>query len=338
MKCTFPKFLLILICLALFSCESKRWKIDENAEKVDISIQRFEQDLFKDQPYSFNEQASDQLLQKYPVFLPLFSEAIMRFGEVSGPSYYMQMQKFVEDQDIRQLYSDVSAQYVEMDFLQKELSDAFTRYHYFFPDRAVPRVVTFLSAFSFSVVTDDSLLGVGLDNYLGADYGLYPKAGIPKYQFTHFEKKYMSADAINAWLTTEFFDFEGNNLLEEMIYSGKIMYLSSVFLPKKEENLILRYTREEMEWCEENEADIWFHFVDNDLLYTNDNITIRKYLGAAPFVAGFPEGSPGRVGHWMGFQIVKQYMEEHEATSLKQLLQKEASELLTESKYKPKRK
>lgn len=337
MKSTFPKFLLISSCLLLFSCENNRWEIDNKAEKIEISAERFERDLFKQNPYLFDETASEQLLQKYPDFLPLFTEGIMNFGELGSGPYYMQTQKFIEDSDIRQLYEDVSERYDDMDFLQKELSDAFTRYHYFFPERIVPKVTTFLSAFSFSVVTDDSLLGIGLDNYLGSEYEFYPKAGIPKYQFTHFEKEYMSADAMNAWLTTEFVDHDGHNLLEQMIYSGKVFYISQAFFPEMKENILLRYTKEELEWCEENETEVWFHFVDHDILYTNDNITIRKYMGAAPFVAGFPDGSPGRVGHWMGFQIVKQYMKENEKATLAQLLEKDASELLTESRYKPKR-
>lgn len=338
MKPNFPKILFILFSLLLFSCDSKRWEVGNDAEQIEISIERFEKDLFKGQPYEFNEAASNELIGKYPDFLPLFAEGIMNFGKFGSSQYFIQTGKFIQDENIRQLYTDVIEKYNEVTFLEKELSDAFTRYHYFFPERIVPKINTFISAFAFSLVTDDSLLGIGLDNYLGGDYEFYPKAGIPKYQFSHFEKQFMASDAMNAWLTTEFIDYEGSSLLEQMVHSGKVLYITQAFLPEKGENIILRYSEDELEWCEDNETEIWFHFVDHGILYSNDNNTIRKYMGAAPFVAGFPEGSPGRVGHWLGLQIVKHFMEKKENISLAQLLEKDANEILTDSRYKPKRK
>lgn len=337
MNPNFPKFLFISLCTLFFSCENNRWEVEEGAEEISISVERFEKDFFKEEAYEFNKDISDELYQKYPKFLPLFAEGIMNFGTIGSPVYFQQMNSFLNDENIRQLYGDVVEKHEDVEFLERELSDAFTRYHYFFPERVVPKVNTFISAFAFSLVADDSLLAVGLDNYLGSDYEFYPKAGIPKYQFSHFEKQYMSADAINAWLTTEFVDYQGTNLLEQMIHSGKILYITQAFLPEKDRHIIMRYSEKELQWCRDNETEIWFHFVDNGILYSSDNADIRKYMGVAPFVAGFPEGSPGRVGHWLGWQIVEQYMDEVENISLNQLLEKDANEILSESRYKPKR-
>lgn len=337
MKPNFPKFLFFLLCTLLFSCDNNRWEPSDNAEEININIHRFEQDLFKEQVYEFDQKASESLNEQYPKLLPLFAEGIMGFGKIGSLPYFSQMNKFIHDKNIRELYQDVLKKYENVDFLEADLSEAFTRYHYFFPQRVVPKVNTFISAFAFSLVTDDSLLTVGLDNYLGSGYEFYPKAGIPKYQFSHFEQQYMAADAMNAWLTTEFVDYDGSNLLEQMVHRGKILYLTQAFLPEKEPNIIMRYTKEELQWCRDNETQIWFHFIDNDLLYSNNNTSIRKYMGAAPFIVGFPEGSPGRVGHWIGWQIVKRYMEEFKNTSLTELLEKDANKILSDSKYKPER-
>ena len=333
----FYKFLILLSCTLLFACESKRWEIDSDAQEIELSIQRFEKELFDKASPNFKQEDSQEMQERFPEFYPLYINGIMRFEQMDRPAFFNQINRFFKDENIQALYKDVSETYTDLNFAQEELSDAFTRYHYFFPDHEVPKLLSFISAFSYSFVTDENILGIGLDNYLGADYKFYPQAGIPQYLFKHFSKEYMTSDAMKAWLTTEFENEEGANLLQHIVHDGKILYLTKAFLPKKEEHIVLRYTKEELEWCEENEQEIWFHFVDNDILYSNDNLTISKYAGEAPFVAGFPEGSPGRVGKWLGYQIVKKYMDEQQDASLKDLLNAKASVILTESKYKPRR-
>ena len=44
-------------------------------------------------------------------------------------------------------------------------------------------------------------------------------------------------------------------------------------------------------------------------------------MGDAPFVAGFPEWSPGRVGQWVGYQLVKSFMDNNQDVGLKDLME-----------------
>ncbi len=76
--------------------------------------------------------------------------------------------------------------------------------------------------------------------------------------------------------------------------------------------------------------------IDNNLLYVKETPEIMKYMGESPFIQGFPEGSPGRVGHWVGWQIVKAYMEKNPSLTLTELMnEKDAQKILNDSKYKP---
>lgn len=337
MNSKYTNIFLLLSTLLLFSCESNRWEVDSNEMDVSLNIQRYEQDLFKVETNNFQLAQYQELQVKYPQFSKLYMEGVMAFGSPAQPWFFEKINRFLGDENIQQLHADVSESYSELDFIEEKLSNAFGRYRHFFKGKSIPQLISFISVFSYSIVTDDSLLAIGLDNYLGADYEFYPQAGIPQYLFSHFSKEYMAADAMKAWLSTEFDSYEGTSLLEQMVHQGKILYLTQVMLPEEKRNAILRFTEEEMEWCRENEKEIWFHFVDNEILYTNENMIIKKYMGDAPFVAGFPEGSPGRVGQWMGLQIVERYMENEDEASLQDLLSKKANNLLVESKYKPKK-
>jgi uncharacterized protein YjaZ len=97
------------------------------------------------------------------------------------------------------------------------------------------------------------------------------------------------------------------------------------------------FTPDEMSWCTENEARIWAHLVDEELLFKTEYMTINKWINQAPFVAGIPKESPGRLGQWVGWQIVRAYMNENPSITVQELMQNDnAQDILNRSKYKPK--
>jgi hypothetical protein len=339
MREKFFYFLFILV-FGLFSCQNNRWEIPADQPTVKRDWKRFDLDLYGLSEKKLEASDWEQLEKSYPRFLPLYTQGVMRFGAVNSPEALGQLNDFTKDADIATLLNEVAQAYPDgsLQAEKSQLDQAFSSFAYFFPERRVPAVYTFVSALTYHTVVDDSLLGIGLDMYLGKDYPVYPQAGIPKYKFKHFEQDYLVADAMRAWLVSEFPLVGGGNLLEQMIYHGKIAYLLNAFLPELPEHLLLTYTQQEYDWCISNEADIWFHFVDMNLLHNRENHQLRKYLGEAPFIAGFPEGSPGRVGQWLGYQIVKDFMAQNPKMSLPDLMKLDQADLiLQESNYKPKR-
>jgi hypothetical protein len=108
-------------------------------------------------------------------------------------------------------------------------------------------------------------------------------------------------------------------------------------LPDVDDSLKIAYTSVQIEWCEKNEADIWKYFIDNNLLYSTNKMDFyRKYFSEAPFTSGFPQDSPGRIGVWLGWQMVRTYMQNNTEISLEKLLsQTDAQFILKHSKYKP---
>lgn len=340
MKNIFFKVISLFILLVLFSCESNRWEVDTEKITINQSINRFEQDLFALREDGITAEEVADLAEKYPEFYPLFVEGIMGFGRVGDSKTLEILNEFVKNEDIQTLFQDVEKSFPKEGLEKKwaQLHDGFKRFHYYFPNRVIPRINTMVSAFSYAAAADDSLLAIGLDTYLGADYPVYPQVGIPKYKFKNFSKEYIVSDALNAWLLTEFETEGGQNLLEQMVFKGKVAYLTKALLPKVKLEYVFNYDSEDLEWCNKNESGIWFHFVDMELLFATESHQIRKYMGDAPFVAGFPEGSPGRVGNWVGYKIVEAYMDNNEEVGLKELMDiTDANKILRESNYKPNR-
>jgi len=110
------------------------------------------------------------------------------------------------------------------------------------------------------------------------------------------------------------------------------------FLPDTPDSLKTFFTQRQLDWCRQNEGNIWGSILSNTPdLYTVDKERIQNYLGEAPFTQDMPhEESPGNIGQWVGWQIVKKYASEHPQTDFRQLLQTPAKKIFQEARYKPK--
>lgn len=107
------------------------------------------------------------------------------------------------------------------------------------------------------------------------------------------------------------------------------------------DTLKIGYTQKQLDWCKVFEADIWAYLIQNNLLYETNFNKIQVFLSEGPFTPGLGENnsSAPKLGVWVGWQIVRKYMEEHPELSLQQLMaETDAQKILTQSKYKPKTK
>jgi hypothetical protein len=75
------------------------------------------------------------------------------------------------------------------------------------------------------------------------------------------------------------------------------------------------------------------------LLFSTDIQLNKRFLDTAPFSKFYMEQdnlSPGSVGVWVGWQIVRSYMK-HNDVSLQKLLTINELDLFKKSKYKPRK-
>ncbi|MCB0401587.1 MAG: gliding motility lipoprotein GldB [Flavobacteriales bacterium] len=320
----------------LFSCDDNPLDIDVSQVQVDLKVQRFDQDLFTTGT-AISPESAKQLQENYGTFFQDFTMNIINIGDIRSPEAQYHLNAFVNDQYILEIKSKSDALYRDFTPYTNQLTDAFKHYKHYFPKRKTPKIITYISGYNYAIVTDEQYLGIGLDMFLGAKHDAYAKLGLPKYKSDFMTPDYLVSGAMLGWVSTEFeLDNNQADLLTEMIHQGKILYLLDALMPEASNSVKINYTQEQLDWCEANAEAMWFYFIDNELLYTKTMADIAKYMGEAPFIQGFPDGSPGRVGHWIGWQIVKAYMKQQPNTTLEQLMQNNnAQEILTKSKYKP---
>ena len=162
---------------------------------------------------------------------------------------------------------------------------------------------------------------------------------LSKVVIDNYTREKLTSDAIFWWLTTEFPDkIEAVRLIDNMIYYGKIMYLTEVLLPQQNDQEIIGYTNEQYKWCKANEAKMWNYIMENRHLFSTEVLITAKYINPAPFTAFFPNDSPGRTGIWLGWQIVKSYMDKNNDLTLQDLMNNHnENKMLEKSEYLPNR-
>ena len=129
-----------------------------------------------------------------------------------------------------------------------------------------------------------------------------------------------------------------SDFLSDIIYVGKTIFLTDVLIEGLHDSLKIQYTQKQMEYCDQNEFNVWSYFVAQKLLYTTNQTEIKKFTSEGPFTSAFSKEAPPRIGYWIGWQIVRQYMENNPEITLEQLMEiDDSQQLLSKSKYKPKK-
>jgi gliding motility-associated lipoprotein GldB len=327
----------ILIALLLITCEGNRLEVNVSDLDVGISFNRFDKALAAmDRSNMIPE--IDALQKEYNLFFERYVNSVINTGGTNPEIVANNLSGFLDDRHIKELHDKTFKKFGEMNEFQEEIKLAFTYYNYHFPKKPIPNIVTFISGFNYAIIAMDSTLGLGLDMYLGADCEYYPAMGIPVYKSNVMTPEYLLVDALKGWAMSEFPDeSKERDLLSKMVYDGKILYLMDAFYPSKNDTLKIGFSGEQLSWCSHYEFNLWSHLVQNKLLFSQNQSDIMQFIGEGPFTRGFDKVSPARTGSWLGWQIVRSYMNKHPDVSLSELVEmKDSKAILRESGYKPK--
>jgi hypothetical protein len=327
-----------LFSFLLISCSHNRLDIDTKDVQVpDFTINRLEQDVFK-MDTSDVKASTDKLISKYGKFYSAFISGIINNGGLRDSSYSFRIKRFIGDRDMHDTYVETQKAYPSTDQLKTEMTDVFKRFRFHFPDRNIPAVVTMVSGFQNQAVVFDSTLAIGLEMYLGSEHKFYQMLAWPRYKTMFMNKENMVPDATRIWMMNEFpYNMNKSDFLSEITYIGKIMYLSDALLPLNLNDTVkIQYTSAQLDYCRQNEFNVWSYFAAQKLLYTTDQAEITKYTADGPFTSALSKDSAPRIGYWIGWQIIRQYMNNNPDITLEKLMQEtDAQKILTKAKYKP---
>ncbi|MDQ8011580.1 MAG: gliding motility lipoprotein GldB, partial [Flavobacterium nitrogenifigens] len=239
----------------------------------------------------------------------------------------------------REVYEEVQKKYSNFEPVRKEFNELFQHVKYYFPKTKIPKVITVIGEMDYNAksIYADSLVVVALELYLGKDHKFYE---FPNYLKENFEERQIMPDVVSSFSYRNIPNSIDRSLVAQMIFEGKQLYAKDLLIPEYTDAEKMGYTPEQIKWCEENEAYMWRYFIENEMLYNEDPKLRARFIAPAPFSKFFLEidnDSPGRVGAWIGWQMVRSYMKNNSDVSLAELFKLEPKEIFEKSKYKPKK-
>ncbi len=324
-----------IVAFISWSCEDNEYKecvFQPSVENtVDLDIERLEAKLL-------NMESKDSLRQ----FLkdnPIITNIFLKRENYPNDSIMMEvlLQKFTNPH-IDTLLFEIDRVFGDLSVLKNELNTAFNHLKYYYPDANLPKIQTVATGLDYDLFVSDSLIVIGLDYYLGQD-AKYRPVGMYQYILKRYAPEYIvpSIMLLNGIAPKyNHTNVQDKTILADMIAYGKSFYFTKHMMPCVPDSVIIWYTKEEIEGSRKNVDVIWTHFVENELLYETNHMVKKKYIDDRPKTFEIGEKAPGRIGTWLGWQIVNKYIEENPAVTLPEMMQMEDPQrLFKASKFKP---
>lgn len=334
-------YLIFLFALAFISCKQSK-RPDVSDIKVNVKIERFDNELLAGKGKDIAK-TNNTLAKKYGFFYDDYIHKMVGTPEYSGAEIISTLYK---DAAYNDLMKEVDGIYPNLKPQEEGLTETFKYIKYYYPNVKIPRFIAFISGFSYPTPIGEGYLGIGLDTFLGKDSKFYRGIveSVPLYMSRRFTPDNIVPRVAETFAHEELFPEPDANrtLLSKMVFQGKILYFLDQVLPETiTDSTKIGYTTDQLGWVQNYEQDIWAYFLENNALYETDYQKIQVYLSDGPFTPGLGENreSAPKLGVWTGWQIVRKYMKENPKVTLQQLMvDNDAQKILTQSKYKPKKK
>jgi hypothetical protein len=328
----FHTVLFLASLIVISSCKNRSADIDlKDISIKPVIIHRYEKALFSIPP--------DKLKQDLPAIAVEFN--IFLGDQYHDPINLLRLQSFISDTAMQALYRASMRSYPDLSSLGSELNLAFRYFKYYFPGKGTPEVFTYISGLDIDNPIRYSARGIviSLDLFLGKNEPIYAKEGLPRYKTDRLTNEHITPlcmEEIGRSFVS--IDETRQSMLDLMVAEGKVLYFADVTLPTVQDALKIGYSPAQIDWCIANEARIWAFLVENNLLFTTDPEAVGKLMTDGPFTSGFGQDSPGRIGAWVGWQIVKNYMQRYPEMQVADLMREKDSQIILEgSRYKPRK-
>ena len=316
-------FLLIIAIFFLDSCKDEvKPKVDVSTISVQFQVERFDQIFYESKPEDF-----PKIRKQYPFLFPEQFEDSVFVNKLNDPV-------------LREVYDEVQLKYKTLETLVTDIEQFLKYTKHYFPETKTPRVFTTISDFDLEskAVYSPDYLFISLDCYLGKDNRIYESL----YDYTLLEREpdQILPDIVSSFSYGRIAPPKNKNLLSFMIYKGKELYLKDILIPDVPDHVKIAYTEMQNQFCLENESQIWSVFIEEKYLFDSNPMLEQRFMKPAPFSKFYREidnETPGRIGQWIGWQIVRSYMQNNPETKIQDLLAMDAKELFENSKYKPKK-
>ncbi len=328
--------LLLLFVLVFCGCDesgnSYKKKLEiKTAALPELTFLRYEEVLFNLDTANF-QQGLKAVQKDYWPFLE---------GDLDNQEAVKYLRDFAVDEFSVSLYNTVKRVYPDLNAVAEIVKGVYQHFNYYYPEIQLPRnVFTCVSGVDpqgLPVMVMNDALVISLDWYLNGDE-IYDRMGMPKYVSERTSLPSLAKDlGIQLYQNYVQQGHKQTNLLEEMVYVGKMYFFAEAMCPSITDEVLLGYTKPQLNWAEENEGNLWADLVGGQLLYSTEMEMFRTFFADGPFTNEYSHDAPPRLGEFLGLHIIRSYINIKDV-SLRELIQNtDLQGVFLESGYKPKK-
>lgn len=333
-------FGLLASAICLLSCGDDDIP-DVSHIEVTVPVERFEQSFFAIDTINLAV-SLENLGRKHSGFYGDFMRGFLGVsGNPDDSATLLVTREFIRG--YLPIFDSISKKYSNISWLKEELENGFRFVKYYFPNYQAGKAITFIGPFDAAgTALTKAGIAIGLHQYAGKNFSVYQSTPgqqlFPLYISRRFDAEYITPNCMKAVVLDLFPDqSSGQPLIVQMIEKGKQWWLLDKFLPRAADSVKTGFTQTHLDFCERNEGLIWQTIITNEKnLYTTDPAAIQTYIGEAPYTMNMGENSPGNIGQWVGWQIVKKFVEKNPNLKVDEVMKMQAGKILEEAKYKPK--
>jgi len=330
----------LFILTAIISCENNDNAPDVSDIKTDLITSRFERDLFALDTNMLTVRL-DQLIGKYPSFGENFLSTILNTDpRWSADTSAVYVKGFITA--YRNVFDSTQKVFEDFTPYEKQIEKSVQYLKFYFPEYKAPqKIITYIGPMDgFGDILSEDAFIVGLHHHLGRNFSLYKSTYVnetyPEYISNRFEPDYIQVNCMKNVVNDMYPEkIDDKSLVIQMVEKGKRLFMLSRLLPSVEEYKLIGYEKKQLMDSYEHEKIIWDLFVQNNFLQTTENNIIKNYIGEGPKTMELGEASPGNIGSFSGWQVVKKFMEKNKDMTLPNLMNTDAEIIFQQAKYRP---
>ncbi len=318
-----------IIILCAVSCCDDKWSVNPDDVQLgrEFRVRKFYKDI-QDLPPN-DSVAVDKLIRVYGDFWVDYSEVILKIGAFNDTATVSELRRFLKHESTVETLAAIdttSGSPDKISQVSKELENSFKRFHALMPSEPIPDIILMPSGFNNSVYPREDYLAVGLEMFIGHDHPILEKLPpdmFPLYRRMRMHPDLLSISAFRGWMLVNFQNrgYTGQMLADDILYWGKVLWLTKKCMPKMHEHLFLDWTPQDLEWAKANEYAIWIELQPSDVIFETNRTVYNRWLIEGPFTraGSIPQESPDKLGIWMGWQIIEDYMKANPNTTIDEL-------------------
>lgn len=321
----------LLLLFLIISCSKDQKNVDTSDLQVQVDFRRLDLEIGA----SKSVEDVNNVLTKNPGLVNSF----IQFGIVPDQRF-MANQFYQLSLKGHGLFQKVNQELGDVDTIKSEIRDAFKHFKYYDSKFKEPILYWVISGFGgFSVDAKDSLTVI-----IGSEYFLKQKdkyapnrQELPYYLHQYFDRDHLVSKVTKRMVKGLYVEFDEADatLVNQMIYWGKVFYMTEYVLPTVQDSIIVEYSSEEMERVEANKKQTYNHFVANQLFFKEDHNSKLKYIDRRPHTNELGDNAPGRIGQYLGWEIVRSYMANNKVSLMELMKEKDHQKIFRKAKYKP---